>query len=108
MYIILEDVPACKIIMKTRGQITLSRLEWIALALVVLGALNWGLVGLGGFIGAELNLVTLLFGSIAAAESLVYVIVGLSGLYLAYLGYQLYGARMGDTELPTDAKGTGK
>lgn len=94
--------------MKTQSQITLSRLEWIVLALVVIGALNWGLVGLAGFIGTEFNLVTLLFGAIPAAESLVYVVVGLSGLYLAYLGYQLYGARMDESELPIDAKGAAK
>ena len=67
-----------------------------------------GLVGLAGFIGAEFNLVTLLFGALPAAESLVYVIVGLSGLYLAYLGHQLYGARMDESERPTDAKGAVK
>jgi len=94
--------------METQNRIILSRLEWAAFALVVIGALNWGLVGLAGFIGAEFNLVTMLFGALPAAESLVYVIIGLSGLYIAYLGYQLYGARIDESELPIDANGTVK
>ncbi|MFH1387436.1 MAG: DUF378 domain-containing protein [bacterium] len=51
----------------------------IACALVVVGALNWGLVGL-----IELNLVTTLFGSIQGLSRLIYVLVGLSGALVAY------------------------
>ena len=51
--------------------------DLIAAVLVVVGALNWGLVGAFGF-----NLVAALFGTSFLA-SLVYVLVGLSGLFLA-------------------------
>lgn len=47
--------------------------------LVVIGAINWGLVGLMDF-----NLVTYLFGSWPFLVMLVYVLVGLSGLWGAY------------------------
>ena len=47
------------------------------LALVIIGALNWGLMGL-----FQLDLVATLFGGPQAALSrIVYVLVGLSGLY---------------------------
>jgi uncharacterized membrane protein YuzA (DUF378 family) len=54
-------------------------LYWIALVLAVIGALNWGLVGLFG-----VDLVATLFGGTDAALSrLVYVLVGLAGVVLA-------------------------
>ena len=50
---------------------------WI---LILVGALNWGLVGLGGFVGTNLNLVNLLFGSWPVVENIVYVLVGVSAV----------------------------
>ncbi|MFB6292320.1 MAG: DUF378 domain-containing protein [Candidatus Nanohaloarchaea archaeon] len=67
-----------------------SNLDLASLVLVIVGALNWGLVGLGGFAGSELNLVNIVLGSVPAAENLVYLLVGLAGLYQVYFGYQLY------------------
>ena len=60
----------------------MSRTVWlIAFVLVVVGALNWGLVGL-----AQFDLVATLFGGSAAVLSrIVYSLVGLSGLLLAVL-----------------------
>lgn len=55
------------------------KLEWLnltALVLVIVGALNWGLVGL-----VDLNLVNALVGSIPLLEKAVYIVVGLAGLY---------------------------
>lgn len=46
-------------------------------ALVVIGALNWGLLGAFDF-----NLVNKIFGSINWLERLVYVLVGLAGLMM--------------------------
>lgn len=47
--------------------------------LVVIGSINWGLVGLLNF-----NLVTFLLGSWPLLVTLVYALVGLSGLWGAY------------------------
>lgn len=58
-----------------------SMMGWmhvIAFVLVVVGALNWGLVGLMNF-----NLVEMIFG-MGGLTSLVYILVGLSGLYLVF------------------------
>lgn len=67
-------------------------LDWASLVLVIVGALNWGLVGLGTLTGGEYNLVNLLLGGIMGGqvEALVYLLVGLSGLYQIYFGYELY------------------
>jgi len=62
-----------------------NTLDWVAVVLSVVGALNWGLVGIGYLLGANLNLVNLILGSIPVLENIVYLLVGLSGLYLVYL-----------------------
>ena len=53
-------------------------LHMIGFILVIVGGLNWGLVGLFNF-----NLVTMLLGSMPTIEKLVYILVGLSAVYLA-------------------------
>lgn len=50
----------------------------VAMALVVIGGVNWGLVALG------YNLVNLLLGTIPLLEKAIYLLVGLSALYVAY------------------------
>ncbi|MBX3209883.1 MAG: DUF378 domain-containing protein [Labilithrix sp.] len=56
----------------------LSGITWAAIALVVIGALNWGLIGLFNF-----NLVTAIFGDMTTLSRIVYVVVALAGLYVA-------------------------
>ena len=51
--------------------------------LVIIGGINWGLIGLGGFFGSDWNLVHAILGFSTAIEWLVYVLVGLSAIYLA-------------------------
>jgi uncharacterized membrane protein YuzA (DUF378 family) len=60
----------------------------IVLALLVIGALNWGLVGLGWLMGgADWNVVHLILGKWMKIEAIVYVLVGLAGVYkLVMLG----------------------
>lgn len=55
----------------------LSTLDWLALILVIVGALNWLLVGLFSF-----DLVEAIFGSMSVVSRIVYILVGLSGLYV--------------------------
>lgn len=60
-------------------------LETYAWWLVVIGALNWGLVGLGSLLGGtDWNVVALIFGAWPALVNLVYLLVGLSGLWLLW------------------------
>ncbi len=49
-----------------------------ALILLVVGGLNWGLIGLLGF-----NIVSVLFGS-GVISRIIYTLVGLSALYVIY------------------------
>jgi len=56
----------------------LNALGSIALILVIIGGLNWGLVGFFGF-----DLVSALFGQTLLAN-IVYDLVGLSALYIAF------------------------
>lgn len=48
----------------------------LTLILLIVGGLNWGLVGLFGF-----DLVAALFGEMSALSRIVYVLVGLSALW---------------------------
>jgi uncharacterized protein len=57
-------------------------LHMIAFILLVIGGLNWGLVGLGGFAGADWNVVNMILGSWPQVEWIVYVLVGISALWL--------------------------
>ena len=52
----------------------------IACVLVIVGALNWGLVGIGMFMNADWNVVHMLLGSWPQVEWLVYVLVGIAGV----------------------------
>jgi hypothetical protein len=58
--------------------------EWIAMILVVVGGLNWGLIGL-----ANVDLVAIIFGSMTVLSRLVYLLVGLSAIYIAILAPKL-------------------
>lgn len=51
--------------------------------LVVVGALNWGLVGLSGLLGGgDWNVVKMVLGGMPMLENLVYVLVGASGVWM--------------------------
>jgi len=85
--------------MQNEGRIRVSALDWISLILVIVGALNWGLVGIGVFVAGvpaaftSWNLVALIFGFSPVLHGIIYLLVGLAGLYELYFGYQLYAAR---------------
>ena len=52
-------------------------LQRIALILVIIGGLNWGLIGL-----TDIDLVALLFGPMSILSRLVYILVGLSAILM--------------------------
>ncbi|MFA6259447.1 MAG: DUF378 domain-containing protein [Candidatus Peribacteraceae bacterium] len=55
----------------------------VAWVLVLIGALNWGLMGLGYFLGFQGNVVAMLLGSMPMVENIVYLLVGVSAVYQA-------------------------
>jgi len=53
----------------------MATLQKVALVLTIIGALNWGLIGLFDF-----NLVSALFGDENVMTRIIYVLVGLAGI----------------------------
>lgn len=56
----------------------MKKLDVVAAVLLVVGGINWGLVGTTG-----VDLVGTLFGSLSPASRTVYILVGLAALYQA-------------------------
>lgn len=84
--------------------------DWTALALVIVGAINWGLVGLAHFVdaGANWNVVNVLLGSVPELEFAVYLLVGLAGLYEIYFASRIAGAETTDSEMEMGEQTTTK
>lgn len=59
-------------------------MDWLALVLVLVGALNWGLVGI-----LEFDLVVALFGEMSMLTRIVYSLVGIAALYVAAISTSL-------------------
>lgn len=51
-------------------------IDKIALILVIIGAINWGLIGIFNF-----NLVDTIFGTMSIVSRIIYILVGISGLW---------------------------
>ena len=64
-------------------------LNYTALTIAIIGAVNWGLVGFFNF-----NLVSFIFGSMTWLSRIVYAVVGICGLYLL----TIYGHQETSTE----------
>ncbi len=61
---------------RSSGKMKMGSMMMLSWVLVTVGALNWGLVGL-----ANVNLVESLLGSWPDLVRIVYILVGLSGVY---------------------------
>ena len=64
----------------------LNAIDLIAMALLIIGGINWGLVGL-----ADVDLVATLFGEQSTLSRIVYALVGLSALWCIYTATRLGG-----------------
>jgi len=58
----------------------MKALKIIAMILVVVGGLNWGLVGLFDF-----DLITAIFGAMSTLSRIIYTLVGLAAIYIAII-----------------------
>lgn len=67
---------------------TLSAVDYVAMALLIVGGLNWAMVGL-----FDVDIVARLFGPGSPATRIVYVLVGLSALYSIWTATKM--SRMG-------------
>lgn len=80
------------------GDMKMKTTYWIAMVLVIVGAVNWGLVGLFGF-----DLVATLFGPASVLSRVVYSLVGAAGLALAGIAATTIGSR-GDSGVTMPAR----
>lgn len=72
----------------------IKTMDWIALTLIIIGAINWGLIGFFQF-----DLVASLFGGMQGWFSrIVYALVGIAGLY----ALSLYGRLSDDDTVSND------
>jgi uncharacterized membrane protein YuzA (DUF378 family) len=62
----------------------LSGMDWLALILLIVGGLNWLLIGLFNF-----DLVAAIFGPMTAISKIIYVVVGLATIYVIFLSGKL-------------------
>ncbi len=53
-----------------------NALDIIAMILVLIGGINWGLVGAFGF-----NVISAIFGAASMVGSIIYILVGISAIY---------------------------
>lgn len=58
----------------------LNAFDWTAFALVIIGGINWGLVG-----AFNIDLVSTLFGDATALTRVVYGLVGVAAIYAVYI-----------------------
>ena len=63
-------------------------LDMIALILLVIGGLNWGILGLTG----STNVVWMIFGAWPVLVNLIYILVGLSAVYVGWMAMMKKGS----------------
>jgi len=66
-------------------------LDYTVLTVAILGAINWGLIGIFNF-----DLVAVLFGSMTWVTRIIYTVVGICGLYLISLFGRIRQNRIAD------------
>jgi len=79
-------------VLSRKEVIRMKAVHMIAFILLVVGGLNWGLIGLFNY-----NLVESLFGGMSGVVSIIYILVGLSAVYIGL-------THMGDCKLCSKKK----
>jgi uncharacterized membrane protein YuzA (DUF378 family) len=62
----------------------MKALHMIAFILLVIGGLQWGLIGIGGFVGGNWDVLNMLLGSWPSVLWIVYILVGISAVWLFF------------------------
>lgn len=62
----------------------LNALDWIALVILIIGGINWGLVGLFNF-----DILAAIFGVMGTITRILYVVVGIAAIYVAIISARL-------------------
>ncbi len=76
----------------------LNKAGWMALIVLMVGGLNWELIGLFDF-----NLVAAMFGDMTRLSRIIYSLVGLATLYTIFEGLLTYRIKWSKTHKPHPA-----
>jgi uncharacterized protein len=60
----------------------IKTLDWIAIVIVIIGGLNWGLIAFFGY-----DLIAGVFGDVPGFMRVLYTIVGIAAIYLAVISF---------------------
>lgn len=66
----------------------MSAVDYIAMALLIIGGLNWGMVGL-----FNIDVVSTIFGAESALSRVIFVLVGIAALYSIYLSAKMASSK---------------
>lgn len=66
----------------------MNAVDWLAMVLLIVGGLNWGMVGF-----FNIDVVAVLFGTQSTVSRIVYALVGLSALYSVYTSSKIANAK---------------
>ena len=80
--------PERRTLVREGGRPAMAALDYVAMILLIVGGLNWAMVGL-----FEVDMVATIFGPSSPASRLIYVLVGLAALYSIYTTAKMAGAR---------------
>ena len=76
----------------------LNKGGWMALIVLMVGGLNWGLIGFFDF-----NLVTAIFGDMTRLSRVIYSLVGLAAMYTVFEGLLTYRIKSAGAHKPHPA-----
>ncbi len=71
----------------------MNALDWVLMILLIIGGLNWGLVGILDF-----DLVATIFGDMSAFSRIIYAVVGISAVYVLI---RMFTWKQSGTDMPT-------
>lgn len=80
------NMDALKTVLTAKGGFVMERnwLDITALILIIIGAINWGLIGF-----FEFDLISYFFGTYSAISRIIFAIVGIAGIYSLVLFWKL-------------------
>lgn len=83
-----RQLPERRVALREGHGSVMSALDYIAMALLIIGGLNWGMIGISG-----IDVVASVFGADSPGSRLVYTLVGLAALYSIYLSAKMATTR---------------
>lgn len=83
-----RTVPDRRVAVRSHQRSAMSALDYLAMALLIIGGLNWGMVGL-----FDVDMVATLFGPGSALTRVVYVLVGIAALYSVVTMAKMAGSK---------------